>query len=99
MSDNLGGFKSIKDTSENASTQFENNSIDFIMIDAGHDYDSVMGDIKRWYHKVKPGGFITGDDYLVFKGSSYAPNDFFYKQFLIDNHSFVRKKPKIQIKH
>ena len=38
MSDNFGTFKAIKDTSENASTQFQNDSIDFIMIDAGHDY-------------------------------------------------------------
>ena len=99
MSDNFGTFKSIKDTSENASTQFQNDSIDFIMIDAGHDYTSVKADIKRWYHKVKPGGFITGDDYGVFKGVNDASNEFFYNQMLIDNRSFVRKKPKIQIKH
>ena len=99
MSDNFGTFKAIKDTSENASTQFQNDSIDFIMIDAGHDYKSVITDIKRWYHKVKPGGFITGDDYGVFQGVNQAANEFFYNQMLIDNRSFVRKKPKIQIKH
>lgn len=99
ISDNYALFNSIKDTSKNASTQFQNDSIDFIMIDAGHNYDSVKSDISRWYHKVKPGGFITGDGYGVFKEVNQAVDEFFYKKILIDKDSFVRKKPKIQIKH
>ena len=46
LSGNDKSFKTIKDTSENASKQFPNNSIDYIMIDAGHDYDSVINDLK-----------------------------------------------------
>jgi len=47
-----------------AAEQFEDNSLDFVHIDASHDYENVLADIRAWYPKVKPGGFITGDDYV-----------------------------------
>ena len=99
LSNNYGTFETIKDTSQNASKQFPLNSIDYIMIDAGHSYDSLIGDLKNWYHKVKPGGYISGDDYGVFSGVTQAANDFFYGQFSNITRSFIRKKPRIQIKH
>lgn len=99
LSDNYGTFDTIKDTSHNAANQFQNNSIDFIMLDAGHSYDSLMEDVKVWYNKVKPGGIISGDDYGVFHGVTKAANEFFYEQFEKGFRSFIRKKPRIQIKH
>jgi hypothetical protein len=99
LSNNYGSFETIKDTSENASNQFPLNSIDFIMIDAGHSYDSLMTDLNHWYHKVKPGGYISGDDYGVFSGVTKAANEFFYNQIDKYTHSFIRRKPRIQVKH
>jgi len=101
ISNNKNQFKLIKDTSENASKQFLNNSIDYIMIDAGHDYDSVKDDINHWYHKVKPGGIISGDDYggSYFPGVTKAVDEYFYNQFERGFRNWYRKKPKIQIKH
>jgi glycosyltransferase involved in cell wall biosynthesis len=99
QSNNYGLFNVVKDTSENASKQFPLNSIDFIMLDAGHSYDSLMSDFKYWYHRVKPGAYISGDDYGVFSGVTKAADEFFYKQFQRVNHSFLRRKPRIQIKH
>ena len=99
LSNNYGVFDTIKDTSENASKQFPLNSIDFIMIDAGHSYDALMDDFKYWYHKVKPGAYISGDDYGVFAGVTQAANEFFYGQFYQGFRSFFRKKPRIQVKH
>ena len=99
LSDNYGTFDTIKDTSHNAANQFQNGSIDFIMLDAGHSYDSLMEDVKVWYNKVKPGGIISGDDYGVFHGVTQAANEFFYEQFDKGFRSFIRKKPRIQIKH
>ena len=89
----------IKDSSQNASKQFQNNSLDFVMIDAEHEYDSVISDIRTWYSKVKPGGYLAGDDYGVFNSVTQAADDYFYKQIERGFRSFSRKKPKIQIKH
>jgi predicted O-methyltransferase YrrM/GR25 family glycosyltransferase involved in LPS biosynthesis len=101
LSNNYNNFQIIKDTSKNAANQFANSSIDFIMIDAGHTYESVADDLQIWYNKVKPGGYITGDDYniSVFPGVTKAANEFFYGQVHNGFRSFVRKKPRIQIKH
>ena len=99
LSNNYGTFDTIKDSSKNASNNFQNGSIDFLMLDAGHSYDSLMEDIKAWYNKVKPGGYITGDDYGVFSGVTQAADEYFYGQFEKGFRSFIRKKPRIQIKH
>ena len=98
-SNNYGSFEMIKDSSKNAANNFSNNSIDFIMIDAGHSYEALIEDLNIWYNKVKPGGFVTGDDYGVFYGVTQAANEYFYGQFEKGFRSFIRKKPKIQIKH
>jgi autotransporter strand-loop-strand O-heptosyltransferase len=89
----------IKDTSKNAANHFSNNSIDYIMIDGDHSYDAVNSDLHTWFHKVKSGGIISGDDYRVFDGVTKAADEYFYGQIDHVNHSFVRRKPRIQIKH
>lgn len=66
----------IKSKSIDAASQFEDESIDFIHIDASHDYGNVTADITAWYSKIKPGGLITGDDY-GWDGVYRAVNDFF----------------------
>jgi len=99
ISNNYDKFDIIKDTSENASKQFSNDSIDFIMLDGDHSYENTINDIKLWYNKVKPGGYITGDDYNVFPSVTKAVNDYFYNQINKVELSWVRKKPRIQIKH
>ena len=40
----------------------ENNSLDFVFIDAGHEYEDLIEDIDCWYPKVKVGGHIMGHD-------------------------------------
>lgn len=99
LSNNFAAFNVIKDTSKNAADLFYNNSIDFIMIDAGHSYEALMDDFKVWYKKVKPGGYISGDDYKVFDGVTRAANEYFYGQFLCGTYSFLRRKPRIQVIH
>ena len=37
---------------------------DVLHIDAGHDYDSVMADLKAWWPVLNPGGVLIGDDYF-----------------------------------
>lgn len=47
-----------------AALLFPNFSIDFVMIDGGHDEASVRRDIGFWCPKVRRGGVIAGHDYL-----------------------------------
>jgi hypothetical protein len=57
---------------------FNNNSVDFCYVDAGHDYDSVMKDLAAWWPKIKPGSYFAGDDYTKgFPGVQKAVKDFF----------------------
>jgi predicted O-methyltransferase YrrM len=37
---------------------------DVLHIDAGHDYNSVMADLKAWWPLLAPGGLLIGDDYF-----------------------------------
>jgi predicted O-methyltransferase YrrM len=99
ISNNYDSFDIIKDTSKNASNNFKNSSIDFLMIDADHSYESVTNDIKTWFNKVKPGGYIAGDDYGVFDSVTKAVDDYFYGQVEKEFRSFIKRKPRIQIKH
>lgn len=43
--------------------RYEDQSLDFVYIDAAHDYESVMDDITAWAPKIKTGGYIGGHDY------------------------------------
>lgn len=38
-------------------------SLDFVFIDAQHNYDSVKNDLEYWTRKVKKGGLVSGHDY------------------------------------
>lgn len=53
----------IRDFSMNAVKRFADESLDFVYIDANHDYQHVKEDIKEWSKKVKKGGIIAGHDY------------------------------------
>ena len=56
-------YSFIKMNSIEASKQFENNSLDFIFIDADHSYEAVKSDIEHWFPKLKKDGVIAGHDY------------------------------------
>ncbi|MEV6280655.1 class I SAM-dependent methyltransferase [Nocardia sp. NPDC051832] len=50
--------------SGSAAGLFADASLDWVHIDARHDYDSVVADITAWRPKVRPGGWLSGDDYI-----------------------------------
>ena len=45
--------------------QFEEATIDYIMVDGAHEYEPVMDDIRNWWTKLKPDGVMFGDDYKL----------------------------------
>jgi hypothetical protein len=62
-----GRFKVLRMTSEEASKHVDDESLDFVYIDANHDYSHVCEDLFYWYPKVKKGGLMSGHDYLNIK--------------------------------
>lgn len=54
----------IKSLSVEAAKRFDT-MVDFVYIDASHDYGSVVADINAWLPHIRPGGWIGGHDYGV----------------------------------
>lgn len=54
----------------------EDNSLDFVFIDAHHSYESVLEDIHAWTPKVKANGWIIGHD-ISYPSVSDAVNECF----------------------
>jgi predicted O-methyltransferase YrrM len=72
----------IKELSLIAATTFKRQSLDMVYIDANHDYESVLNDIKSWIPNVKYGGIVAGHDYTTSEpeyGVVQAVNEVFGK--------------------
>lgn len=67
--DNIQGYEDraimIRTNSKIASEMFEDESLDFIFIDANHAYEYVVEDIELWFPKLKKGGMFSGHDYIL----------------------------------
>lgn len=87
--------------STDGSKLFENNSLDFVFIDASHEYEDVLDDIKCWFPKVKSGGILAGHDYYVLEhnytgapGVKRAVNEYFNPDDLIkDQDCWIYNMP------
>jgi|TARA_R110000824_G_scaffold2570_4_gene11849 predicted O-methyltransferase YrrM len=72
----------------NASRLFDDESIDFVYVDADHSYKGCMADLEAWYPKLKKGGILSGHDYGEhpdkpepdFPGVTRAVDEFFDAQ-------------------
>lgn len=86
----------IRLTSIEASKLFADNSVDFIMIDAAHDYENVKKDIEYWYPKISYGGIISGDD-LDWPGVNQAVSEFFANDYInYQNKIWIKQKANKQ---
>lgn len=79
--DNISGYENrgimIRATSKEASKLFQDESLDWVWIDANHAYDYVKEDIQLWWPKLKKGGLFSGHDYMNmdwYNDSNFAPN-------------------------
>ena len=53
----------IIERSMDALAYFDDASLDFVYIDANHEWPYVTQDIYYWHRKVRPGGIVAGHDY------------------------------------
>mgnify|MGYP001583438381 FL=1 len=59
-------FTIIRKGSMEALADFKDNSLDFVYIDANHDFPNFTNDLHNWIKKVRPGGIVSGHDYAYF---------------------------------
>ena len=66
----------IKGHSQEVVKNYADNSIDFVFIDASHEYEDVKRDLELWLPKVKQGGALGGHDYdPIWSGVVRAVNE------------------------
>jgi len=58
-----GRGKIIVGLSPEASSLFQDGSLDAVYLDGNHCYEAVMADLAAWSKKIKVGGLICGHDY------------------------------------
>jgi hypothetical protein len=77
---------------------FEDESFKFVMIDAGHDYNSVKPDMDAWWPKVTPNWYLAGHDYSsLFPGVMEAVKEFAAKhklEYKLMNTVWIFRKPQ-----
>ena len=61
-------YVAIEKFTEDAIHDIEDNSLDFVYLDADHSYDFTMQDIILWGRKLRKGGIMSGHDYFYEKG-------------------------------
>ncbi len=57
----------IRKTSMEALNDIPDGSLDFVYIDALHDFENVSKDIVGWEKKVRSGGIVSGHDYVYLR--------------------------------
>jgi len=76
----------IRKYSMEAIGDFEDESLDFVYIDANHEFQHVVDDICEWQKKVKVGGIVAGHDYIYRKGNEYLMHVPYALQGYIDSY-------------
>lgn len=79
--------------SQYAAALYEDNSLDFVFIDANHAYPFVKQDIEAWYPKVKRGGLLAGHDYTSHKGVKKAVDEKFPGAKQVSLKCWITTKP------
>ncbi|HSS96265.1 MAG TPA: class I SAM-dependent methyltransferase, partial [Terriglobales bacterium] len=59
-----GRVSVIRKRSLDAVQNFKDKSLEAVYIDAAHDYENVLADLRAWSKKVKRYGFIFGHDFV-----------------------------------
>src|SRR3990170_414875 len=62
----------IKGTSVEVAKTITDNSLDWIYLDADHRYPGIKADLNAWFPKVRPGGVVSGHDYIHHNVGDYV---------------------------
>lgn len=72
---------------------YENESLDFVFLDASHKYEEIKADIEAWFPKVKNGGIFSGHDYPSWTQVVRAVDEFFQgKKFSVSENCWIYRK-------
>jgi len=74
-----------RDVDSSGSAAVGRRTIDFVYLDARHDYHSVAEDICAWFPLVTPGGILAGHDYIR---SRYLHKTLFTVRQAVDKFAF-----------
>jgi len=55
----------LRNWSHDASFRVEDGSLDFVYVDARHDFESALEDMRDWWPKLRQGGIFAGHDYTT----------------------------------
>lgn len=58
-------FSLIRAFSSEAADQVEDGSVDFVFVDGNHRFEFVLEDLRNYWPKVSPGGYLCGHDYFT----------------------------------
>jgi predicted O-methyltransferase YrrM len=77
-----------------AGDQIQPESLDFLLVDASHDYQSVKADLECWYPKLKRGGYLVCDDYHTnWPGVMQAVNEMHQPGQVVAGALWVHRRP------
>ncbi len=87
----------IRGDSTATAMSFEDRSIDFVYIDASHNFAKVKLDVLAWLPKIKDGGVIAGHDYSKsHRGVVRAVNSIFGRNNVkVMTHSWVFSRDRL----
>jgi hypothetical protein len=69
-------IKFLRKYSDDAVSNIEDNSLDFVFIDGLHTFEQVTKDMTNYYPKLKDGGIFSGHDFRVIKCINEAVIEF-----------------------
>lgn len=87
-------IKTMRMIGDEAAKKIPDGSLDFVYIDALHEYEPVKSDIATWVKKVAEGGWIGGHDYntILWPGCVRAVNEAFIgPDFVFQDSSWLKK--------
>jgi hypothetical protein len=87
--------------SSDAAGEFADGSLDWVYIDGNHLYEHVKADLEAYCRKVRPGGYLAGDDYGVagwwHDGVTRAVDEFATsgacRKVLVKSQQFLLQRP------